>query len=89
MYVFFRVAGVTDSLAFCKALVATPGWAWRPARAFGPEGEGFVRWCFAASATAGRRCGPARALSRALAGCRLPMKDVARSTRGGQTVLAR
>ena len=47
MYAFFRVAGVTDSLAFCKALVAEAGLGLAPGIAFGPEGEGFVRWCFA------------------------------------------
>jgi len=49
MYAFFRVAGVTDSLAFCKALVAEHGLGLAPGIAFGPEGEGFVRWCFASS----------------------------------------
>ena len=49
MYVFFRVAGVRDSLALCKHLVATTGLGLAPGIAFGPEGEGFVRWCFAAS----------------------------------------
>ena len=49
MYVFFRVAGVTDSLAFCKRLVREARLGLAPGSAFGPEGEGFVRWCFAAS----------------------------------------
>ena len=49
MYAFFRVDGVTDSLAFCKRLVAEAGLGLAPGVAFGPEGEGFVRWCFAAS----------------------------------------
>jgi aspartate/methionine/tyrosine aminotransferase len=49
MYAFFRVDGVTDSLAFCKRLVADVGLGLAPGAAFGPEGEGFVRWCFAAS----------------------------------------
>ena len=48
MYVFFRVAGVTDSLEFCKRLVREVGLGLAPGSAFGPEGEGFVRWCFAA-----------------------------------------
>jgi aspartate/methionine/tyrosine aminotransferase len=48
MYAFFRVAGVHDSLALCKHLVATTGLGLAPGIAFGPEGEGFVRWCFAA-----------------------------------------
>jgi aspartate/methionine/tyrosine aminotransferase len=49
MYAFFRVAGVTDSLAFCKCLVRDAHLGLAPGSAFGPEGEGFVRWCFAAS----------------------------------------
>ena len=49
MYAFFKVEGVTDSLAFCKALVAKQGLGLAPGSAFGPEGEGFVRWCFASS----------------------------------------
>lgn len=49
MYVFFRVAGVADSLAFCKRVVAEQGLGLAPGIAFGPEGEGFVRWCFAAA----------------------------------------
>ena len=50
MYAFFRVAGMTDSLAFCKKLVRTARLGLAPGSAFGPQGEGFVRWCFAASA---------------------------------------
>jgi aspartate/methionine/tyrosine aminotransferase len=49
MYAFFKVNGVSDSLAFCKKLVAEAGLGLAPGIAFGPEGEGFVRWCFAAS----------------------------------------
>ena len=49
MYAFFRVRGVSDSLAFCKRLVSEHGLGVAPGAAFGPEGEGFVRWCFAAS----------------------------------------
>ena len=48
MYVFFRVDGVTDSLAFCKRLVREAQLGLAPGSAFGPEGQGFVRWCFAA-----------------------------------------
>ena len=48
MYVFFRVQGMTDSLAFCKRLVREHGLGLAPGAAFGPEGEGYVRWCFAA-----------------------------------------
>jgi aspartate/methionine/tyrosine aminotransferase len=49
MYAFFRVAGMTDSLAFCKKLVRTARLGLAPGAAFGPQGEGFVRWCFASS----------------------------------------
>jgi len=39
---------MTDSLAFCKRLVREQGLGLAPGSAFGPEGEGFLRWCFAA-----------------------------------------
>jgi len=48
MYAFFRVDGVEDSLAFCKRLVHEAKLGLAPGSAFGPEGQGFVRWCFAA-----------------------------------------
>jgi aspartate/methionine/tyrosine aminotransferase len=48
MYAFFRVHGVDDSLGLCKRLVSDAGLGLAPGIAFGPEGEGFVRWCFAA-----------------------------------------
>ena len=47
MYAFFRVAGQDDSLAFAKRLVAEQGLGLAPGAAFGPEGEGWLRWCFA------------------------------------------
>ena len=49
MYAFFRVAGMADSLAFCKKLVREAKLGLAPGAAFGPQGEGFVRWCFASS----------------------------------------
>ena len=49
MYAFFRIDGVGDSLEFCKRLVRDAGLGLAPGSAFGPEGEGFVRWCYAAS----------------------------------------
>ena len=49
MYAFIRLEGVTDSLAFCKRLMREHGLGLAPGSAFGPEGEGYVRWCFAAS----------------------------------------
>ena len=49
MYLFFRVDGVEDTLALCKQLVVDAGLGLAPGNAFGPEGEGYVRWCFASS----------------------------------------
>jgi len=49
MYALFRVAGMGDSLAFCKRLAREAKLGLAPGSAFGPEGEGFLRWCFAAS----------------------------------------
>lgn len=49
MYAFLKIEGVKDSLAFCKRLVHEVGLGLAPGSAFGPEGEGFVRWCFAAA----------------------------------------
>ncbi|KGE05498.1 aspartate aminotransferase [Burkholderia gladioli] len=47
MYLFLRLPGAADSLAFCKRLVREAGLGLAPGRAFGDEGEGFVRWCYA------------------------------------------
>jgi aspartate/methionine/tyrosine aminotransferase len=47
MYAFFRVEGRDDSLAFAKELVAQHGLGLAPGVAFGDEGEGWLRWCFA------------------------------------------
>lgn len=47
MYAFFRVAGQGDSLAFARRLVAEHGLGLAPGAAFGPEAEGWLRWCFA------------------------------------------
>lgn len=49
MYAFFAVDGVRDSLEFCKRLVSEHGLGLAPGVAFGAGGEGFLRWCFAAS----------------------------------------
>lgn len=49
MYTFFRIEGVKDSLAFCKRLVTEVGLGLAPGVAFGPEGEGHLRWCYASS----------------------------------------
>jgi aspartate/methionine/tyrosine aminotransferase len=48
MYAFFRIEGVVDSLEFCKRLVRESKLGLAPGSAFGSEGQGFVRWCFAA-----------------------------------------
>ena len=47
MYAFLRVEGEGDSLALAKSLVARHGLGLAPGAAFGPEGEGWLRWCFA------------------------------------------
>jgi aspartate/methionine/tyrosine aminotransferase len=52
MYVFFSLPGADESLALCKRLVPEARLGLAPGSAFGPEGEGFVRWCYA--------CDPAR-----------------------------
>ena len=49
MYAFLNIEGMDDSLAFCKRLVREQGLGLAPGAAFGPEGEGYVRWCFASS----------------------------------------
>jgi aspartate/methionine/tyrosine aminotransferase len=47
MYVFFKIRGISDSLALAKALVTKAGVGLAPGAAFGPEGEGYLRWCIA------------------------------------------
>ena len=47
-YAFFRVEGCADSMATCRALIREVGLGLAPGSAFGPEGEGWFRWCFAA-----------------------------------------
>lgn len=49
MYLFFRLAGRSDdSLTCAKTLVREFGLGLAPGVAFGAEGEGCLRWCFAA-----------------------------------------
>lgn len=48
MYAFFRIEGCTDSVALAKTLIAEVGLGLAPGSAFGEEGEGWLRWCFAA-----------------------------------------
>jgi aspartate aminotransferase len=52
MYGFFRIAGYDDSLETAKRLVREAGLGLAPGKAFGPEGEGWLRWCHATSAEA-------------------------------------
>jgi len=47
MYAFFRLEGENDSLALAKRLVTEHGLGLAPGASFGPEGEGWLRWCFA------------------------------------------
>lgn len=47
MYAFFRLEGFGDSLDLAKRLVVEAGLGLAPGAAFGPEGEGWLRWCFA------------------------------------------
>jgi aspartate/methionine/tyrosine aminotransferase len=47
LYAFLRVEGQHDSLTLAKRLVAEQGLGLAPGIAFGPEGEGWLRWCFA------------------------------------------
>ena len=60
MYAFFRAPGADDSLAFAKRLVAVAGLGLAPGAAFGGEGEGWLRWCFASQDTARLVAGVAR-----------------------------
>ncbi len=60
MYAFFRVPGADDSLAFAKRLVAEHGLGLAPGAAFGAEGEGWLRWCFASQDPARLLAGVAR-----------------------------
>lgn len=46
-YAFFKVDGMTDSLQAAKDILARTGVGIAPGIAFGPEGEGCLRLCFA------------------------------------------
>jgi len=48
MYAFFRIRGREDDMLLAKRLVAEAGLGLAPGSAFGPEGAGWLRWCFAA-----------------------------------------
>ncbi|MEY2688600.1 MAG: hypothetical protein RL375_2798 [Pseudomonadota bacterium] len=60
MYAFLRVDGEGDSLALAKRLVVEHGLGLAPGAAFGDEGEGWLRWCFASQDAARLRLGVAR-----------------------------
>jgi len=47
MYLFFSMPGAARSLELCKAMVREVGLGVAPGSAFGPQGEGFLRWCYA------------------------------------------
>ena len=47
LYTFMKIDGHNDSLALAKRLVAEHGLGLAPGVAFGDEGEGWLRWCFA------------------------------------------
>jgi len=47
MYAFFKLDGHDDSLVTAKRLVAEAGLGLAPGNAFGPEAQGWLRWCFA------------------------------------------
>ncbi|MEE2970479.1 MAG: pyridoxal phosphate-dependent aminotransferase [Pseudomonadota bacterium] len=47
-YAFFSVDGMTESVAFAHELIEKTGVGLAPGLAFGPEGEGWMRLCFAA-----------------------------------------
>lgn len=48
IYAFFRIDGAPDDMAAARTLVADYGLGLAPGSAFGPEGEGWLRWCYAA-----------------------------------------
>ena len=47
MYAFFQLEGHTDALHTAKRLVLEAGIGLAPGNAFAPEGQGWLRWCFA------------------------------------------
>jgi len=47
LYAFLQIEGRSDSLALAKQLVVEAGLGLAPGVAFGPEAEGWLRWCFA------------------------------------------
>jgi len=49
MYAFFRFKHQPDDMALAGELLQRVGLGLAPGSAFGPEGQGWLRWCFAAS----------------------------------------
>lgn len=49
MYAFFRIEGRQDCMELARGLVDKVGLGLAPGSAFGPEGDGWLRWCFAAA----------------------------------------
>ncbi|MDO5898529.1 pyridoxal phosphate-dependent aminotransferase [Agrobacterium sp. Azo12] len=49
MYAFLRIDGYGKSLELAQRLVREVGLGLAPGAAFGPEGEGWLRWCHAVS----------------------------------------
>jgi aspartate/methionine/tyrosine aminotransferase len=47
MYVFFRIEGQDQSVDLAKRLIHEARLGLAPGAAFGPEGEGWLRWCIA------------------------------------------
>jgi aspartate aminotransferase len=48
LYAFFKLKGCTDAMALAMQLVEEAGLGFAPGSAFGDEGQGWLRWCFAA-----------------------------------------
>jgi aspartate/methionine/tyrosine aminotransferase len=47
MYAFFKIEGRGSSIELAKDMIARSALGLAPGSAFGPEGEGWLRWCFA------------------------------------------
>jgi aspartate aminotransferase len=47
MYAFFKIEGRGASIDLAKDMIDKAGLGLAPGSAFGPEGEGWLRWCFA------------------------------------------
>ncbi|WHZ10857.1 MAG: Aspartate aminotransferase [Burkholderiaceae bacterium] len=60
MYAFLQLEGQRDSLTVAKRLVAEAGLGLAPGSAFGPEAQGWLRWCFASKDVARLGQGVAR-----------------------------